>query len=388
MLLNEDVEVKICHGNYKHYENKGYIIHKELDSKNRITVPYQLIYVKWYDIPHGSSQMMEIKCDGCGKIFDRKVINYYRSHKNNKFDMCKECQPKKSLITKKMKYGTTNPAKIAKQINGNIGRSTKYTIDSLNNLCKEKGYTLTDPELYENKKITLKTNVSVVCNKHDFKFKATVMALDDKDSCNCPKCISENSSKRQSQSTINEVREICQKKNYELLTDDIDNCNSNVEYICKKHRYYGVQNTSLYGLKHYANNCRMCRMPRNEKHFNWKGGISLERDKIQHSLEYKQWVKSVFERDNYTCQCCGKRGTRLEAHHIYNFSDYPSLRTHINNGITLCHECHSVNVVGSFHNTYTTFNNNYEQLKEYISNYRNTHLENQKTDSLLLCSNE
>nr|DAW74567.1 MAG TPA: HNH endonuclease bacteriophage, HNH Endonuclease, DNA.52A [Caudoviricetes sp.] len=34
---------------------------------------------------------------------------------------------------------------------------------------------------------------------------------------------------------------------------------------------------------------------------------------------YKEWVRKVFDRDNYTCQCCGKRGSNLNAHHLYNF---------------------------------------------------------------------
>lgn len=68
----------------------------------------------------------------------------------------------------------------------------------------------------------------------------------------------------------------------------------------------------------------------------WKGGVSRD----THSLsrpEYKIWRKSVFERDNYTCklkslECISK----IEAHHIYRWADYPELRYIINNGITLC----------------------------------------------------
>lgn len=58
------------------------------------------------------------------------------------------------------------------------------------------------------------------------------------------------------------------------------------------------------------------------------------------SFEYKQWVKAVFERDNYTCKKCQVRGTYLNAHHIKEFAKYPDLRFDIANGITLCKECH------------------------------------------------
>lgn len=58
------------------------------------------------------------------------------------------------------------------------------------------------------------------------------------------------------------------------------------------------------------------------------------------SPEYKLWRISVFERDNYTCQSCGKRGCKLNAHHIKPWSLFPCDRYDVNNGITLCTDCH------------------------------------------------
>lgn len=53
-----------------------------------------------------------------------------------------------------------------------------------------------------------------------------------------------------------------------------------------------------------------------------------------------EWRNRVFERDNYTCRECGKRGYPIEAHHIKPFKAYPQYRFEINNGITLCKACH------------------------------------------------
>lgn len=36
--------------------------------------------------------------------------------------------------------------------------------------------------------------------------------------------------------------------------------------------------------------------------------------------EYIKWRNKVYERDNYTCQKCGKRGGNLNAHHIKHFA--------------------------------------------------------------------
>lgn len=59
-------------------------------------------------------------------------------------------------------------------------------------------------------------------------------------------------------------------------------------------------------------------------------------------MEYIKWRISVLNRDNYTCLNCGKHGDDavLNVHHIKRYADNEELRTDVNNGITLCYECH------------------------------------------------
>ena len=76
-----------------------------------------------------------------------------------------------------------------------------------------------------------------------------------------------------------------------------------------------------------------------ERNSGWKGGITPINQRIRVSFEYRLWRKSLFERDNYTCVWCGSK-ERVEADHIKSFSQYPELRFAIDNGRTLCYECH------------------------------------------------
>lgn len=73
---------------------------------------------------------------------------------------------------------------------------------------------------------------------------------------------------------------------------------------------------------------------------NWRGGIDKRRKYDITSFEYTQWRKAVFERDNYTCQHCGKTNCYLEAHHTKPKCLFPELALDVDIGLTLCKECH------------------------------------------------
>lgn len=94
---------------------------------------------------------------------------------------------------------------------------------------------------------------------------------------------------------------------------------------------------------------------------NWKGGVTPELKKLRNSTAFSVWRGQVFERDDWTCQCCNKRGKYLHPHHINNFSGFPELRFSVKNGITLCRDCHA-----EFHRIYTRHNNNISQLVEFL----------------------
>jgi len=97
-----------------------------------------------------------------------------------------------------------------------------------------------------------------------------------------------------------------------------------------------------------------------EKHWNWQGGKTPINIQIRNSIEYKLWRDSVFQRDNWTCVWCKARGKKkkriiLNADHIKSFADYPELRFAIDNGRTLCLDCHKK--TNSYLNRWTGNNN-------------------------------
>lgn len=108
-------------------------------------------------------------------------------------------------------------------------------------------------------------------------------------------------------------------------------------------------NGNLISIKQYLKSkfcSKKCKGKFDSKHFkgsnnpNWKGGVSTINEKIRGSKEYRLWRQSVFERDNYTCIWCYKRGGELNADHIKPFALFPELRFAIDNGRTLCVPCH------------------------------------------------
>lgn len=86
----------------------------------------------------------------------------------------------------------------------------------------------------------------------------------------------------------------------------------------------------------------------------WKGGITSLYEQIRNLHEYKQWYLLIFERDKFICQNCGVLGGTIHAHHVVYFNTIIKIFSiksleeakecgflwDINNGITLCKECH------------------------------------------------
>lgn len=99
----------------------------------------------------------------------------------------------------------------------------------------------------------------------------------------------------------------------------------------------------------------LSKMRRGKKNPAYIDGRKKLTRRIRHSYKYKGWRKSVFKRDDYTCQFCGDRGGYIEAdHHPQMFSEIYTdneIETYkqamecsefwdVDNGRTLCRPCH------------------------------------------------
>jgi len=90
---------------------------------------------------------------------------------------------------------------------------------------------------------------------------------------------------------------------------------------------------------------------------NSKGGLTPLHILIRTSFRYRLWRSDVFTRDDFICRECGRRRSgKLNAHHLMPFALIMEINDiitfeqamnceelwNINNGITLCEECHQL----------------------------------------------
>lgn len=122
-----------------------------------------------------------------------------------------------------------------------------------------------------------------------------------------------------------------------------------------------------YGVPNYSYTDEFIEFISGENSPCWKGdNVKIPRERYRDCADYRNWRKSVFDRDHYTCMCCGARNgngkyVRLNAHHIENFATNIEGRYDVDNGVTLCTDCHI-----AFHSCYGKKNNTKEQLDEFI----------------------
>ena len=165
--------------------------------------------------------------------------------------------------------------------------------------------------------------------------------------------------------TIDFIKKEFEKEGYTLLTKNYKNNKQRLKFVCpKRHKYFIKYNSWQQGHR-----CRICAVEggRGENSARWNPNLTeRERQKKRSLLPVNgEWAYIVKERDSFTCQICGdNRGGNLVSHHLESYKNNPSLRTVLDNGITLCRKCHK-----KFHSIYGYGNNTKEQFNGFENKF-------------------
>lgn len=234
-----------------------------------------------------------------------------------------------------------------------------YTIYNINRFIEVNKipYTLID-DVYKGKNEKMK----FVCNEHgEFPLSWTLLQRGHV----CKEC-----SYDQMRKTNNDFL----KEVYELVENEytfLEEYKSTHEKIKVKHNEcgyeYKVQPSSFLS----GRRCPECALEiiKGKNHYLYNPDLTeedrLKTRRILGKENHERWRKQVFQKDSYTCQCCGKHGGVLNAHHLDGYHWCKDKRFDVNNGITLCYSCHD-----EFHNLYGRKFNTKEQFEEFMSEHK------------------
>ena len=114
-------------------------------------------------------------------------------------------------------------------------------------------------------------------------------------------------------------------------------CNRKCYYqYVKLHPIRGCLGKHWKHTAEYKKRLSLSRMGKNNPNY-ISGSTKTRRAKTQ---RIKNWRLKVFNRDDFTCQECNKKGGDINAHHIIFWSEDKDKRFLIGNGVTLCVPCH------------------------------------------------
>jgi len=302
MLLTTEVAVKLGKKTDSYYESKGYIIPKEYDKRHHRWHVKEgtTLKIKVNDLLSNSKITVEALCDYCK---EEHIFTTYQGFNRGRHeidkDCCLSCKFLKQQDIIRNRYGVDFPSQTP-------GTGTKI-------------------------KEALRKDFTI-------------------------------------------IQEAFIKSNFKLLSTEkeYENADSILRFICLKHEKEGEQTCNSKAARYErGNGCIYCvreihieTTPRGKDSPHYNINMTDEDRKKHRIIEgYDSWRLNVYKRDNYLCQCCGKKATRkqkIHAHHLYNYADNADLRTDIDNGITLCRECHY-----GFHSKYGKKDNTPEQYEEF-----------------------
>lgn len=242
-----------------------------------------------------------------------------------------------------------------------VGDKLRTPIEEVRKAFEDKGL-----ELLETKYVNNKTKMKYRCPKHpDKDLSVTFDSLKSKGT-GCPFCGYERIADSL-RISFEDVKRAFEERGYVLLETKYVDGHTKMKYRCPNHPTEKLS-ISYANLRYHDQGCPLCGLDRlrGENNHNWNPDLTdEERKERRQYTEYYQWVRDVYERDDYTCQCCGDRGVKLNAHHLDGYNWCIEKRTDVDNGVTLCEDCHY-----DFHRQYGYGNNTRQQYEEWLESKR------------------
>lgn len=283
----------------------------------------------------------------------------------------------RNLIIIEGEYRNCNSAIVVKDEEGYkyLTRIANIMKDGqLNKFHRRNPYTIDNIKLYLNKNYeniiliseTYINNNSVLkfkCLKHDFIFEKALEGFKG-----CPKCIGSYSY------SLDETRDILKSINPNIkILREYKNKHNNRLFECECLIDGNIWSASFSDLITFKHGCLTCanrnKIGEGNPYYN-HNKTDEERETRREYTEYYSWRNEVYERDNYICICCGyDKGHNLNAHHLNGYNWDKEHRTDVNNGVTLCKNCHD-----KFHNIYGYGDNTKEQFEEFYKDEFNKNL--------------
>lgn len=171
------------------------------------------------------------------------------------------------------------------------------------------------------------------------------------------------------QYTYEYVKKYIEDNGYILVDDFYINCDTSLNLVCPNGHTFEMD---FYHFKKRNQRCHQCWKEQDHSRENsatWKGGLVSEISRERKSKRYNLWRDSIYSRDNYTCVCCHKRGVPICAHHINSFARFQDMRYDLDNGVTLCENCHSPYSENGFHKIYGTVSFTEDDFYEFLKLY-------------------
>ena len=277
------------------------------------------------------------KCENCGKEFKSSV-------ETSKYCSAK-CKPQSSTKRIKTKCCICGKEIYKKPYDFKRSKNLYCSIE-----CKSIGNSkFYSGENSHNCKVKIKCNCDY-CNKEleliPYRYNLTKHHYCSLKCKNKHRSIWYKGKNHKSYSKVKFKCEICGKEVYQVKSQ----YENNIHHYCSYECTYKGQSKFYSGENHPCYNPLISKDDR-------ENGRFIE--------GYDNFIKQVYERDNYTCKCCGdNKGGNLNAHHLNGYDWDKEHRTDINNGITLCEKCHK-----EFHKKYGYGNNTKQQFEEFYQSW-------------------